>query len=240
VLIPCYGDGDALPLVLEQLSTKLQGRVAHVFLVDDGNAPALDFVRLARIPFSFSLTLLSHGVNLGQGAALETARQHALATIPDPELIVVTYDADGQHLPDDALALIAAVEAGADAAIGNRFLGRSNPPLLRRVLLQAARGFEFLLTGRLFGDAHNGLRAFSRKTADCMVIAPARMAHATGMMISLCRMRPRAIIVEVPVSIPYSARSLAKGQRSSAAMLVIVDLLVHALFRPRPSRSLGP
>jgi hypothetical protein len=82
-LIPCYGDGDALPSVLEQLSAKLQGRSVHVFLVDDC-CPALDFARLASVPTSFTLTLLQHAINLGQGAALETARQHALATLDDP------------------------------------------------------------------------------------------------------------------------------------------------------------
>jgi glycosyltransferase involved in cell wall biosynthesis len=231
VLIPCFGDGSRLRAVLLDIASAFAARDVHVVVVDDGNAEPIAWSGLAELVTpTLRIALLRHAVNLGQGAALETARRYALRFGPE---VVVTFDADGQHRAEDALALVAAVEAGAAAALGNRFAGGSNVPPLRRALLHAARGFERLLTGRTFGDAHNGLRALRGDVAARLVIRHARMAHGTEILLSLARMLPMDAIVEVPVRVHYSLESMAKGQSSLGSLVIVRDLLTHALF-PSP------
>jgi polyprenyl-phospho-N-acetylgalactosaminyl synthase len=178
--------------------------------------------------------LLRHVINLGQGAALETARRAAIEDCVHQarKPIVLTIDADGQHSEQDARELVQAVRAGADVAIGNRFAGGSQVPSMRALLLAGARVFEWMLTGRMFGDAHNGLRAMSFSVAQRLHIEHARMAHATGIMVSLCQMRPPLRIVELPVTITYTESTLAKGQRAAGAFTILGDLLTASLFRP--------
>src|SRR6202012_226892 len=115
--------------------------------------------------------------------------------------------------------LAAAIARGADVAFGNRFLGDSNVPRARRALLRAARFFEWALTGLRLADAHNGLRAFSRRALAQVPIRQNRMAHATEIKQRVSRAGALAI-VEVPVSVRYTRESLAKGQTSLGAVVI--------------------
>ena len=218
----------ALAATLETLRARADafGRVT-VFLVDDGSEPPVRAEDLPRATGAFSIVLARHVVNLGQGAALETARQLALAE-PREFSAYVTMDSDGQHLAADARALARAIEDGADVAFGNRFLGDSNVPRGRRAVLFCARWFERAITGLRVADAHNGLRAFGRGALEHVRIRQNRMAHATEIKLLVSRAPLR--VVEVPVSVRYTEESLAAGQKNSGAALILRDLMLQYLF----------
>jgi len=203
-----------------------------VFLADDGSEPAIDPGALPGPSPEFRIVLARHVVNLGQGAALETARQLALAH-PTRFRAYVTMDADGQHRATDVAALALAIEQGGDVAFGNRFMGHSNVPPGRRAVLFCARWFERALTGLRLADAHNGFRAFSRAALERVVIRQNRMAHATEIKQRVSR-APALRVVEVPVSVRYSRETLAKGQRSLGAATIASDLLLQYLFGDSP------
>jgi glycosyltransferase involved in cell wall biosynthesis len=228
ILMPAYNEASALAETLRALGDRagtLGG--ATVFLVDDGGDPAVD---PAALPPNVDVVLARHPFNLGQGAALETARQLALAARPDDGFdAYVTMDADGQHRVEDALALAAAIADGADVAFGNRFLGESNVPRVRRAVLRAARLFEWAVTGLRLADAHNGLRAFSRRAIEQVPIRQNRMAHATEIKQRVSR-AGELVVVELPVSVRYTRGTLAKGQRSLGAVVIVRDLVLQYLF----------
>jgi len=228
ILMPAYDEAHRLERTLAQIrdAAPQMGGVT-VFVVDDGSVPAVEAARLPHETSSFRVVLARHPVNLGQGAALETARRLALRT--DEHDAFVTMDADGQHAAEDALSLVRAVRAGADVALGDRFLGHSSVPPLRRLLLRAARLFEHALTGLRLADAHNGLRAFSRDAIARIPIRQNRMAHATEIKQRLASARGLSF-VEVPVTLRYSAETTAKGQRSTGAVVILRDLLGRYLF----------
>ncbi len=197
-----------------------------VFVVDDGSEPAIDLATLPASGESFHVVLARHVTNLGQGAALETARQLAVARGFDA---YVTMDSDGQHSATDALALAQEILLGADVVFGNRFLGDSNVPRARALLLFGARWFERVLTGLPLADAHNGLRAFSARAVQHIVIQQNRMAHATEIKVRVAG-APSLEIVERPVSVRYSTSTLAKGQSAFGAARIIRDLALQYLF----------
>src|SRR5262245_53274159 len=142
ILMPAYNEPGCLAATLAGIfgvrADSLGG--VTVFLVDDGSDPPIDPASLPSPPPDFRLVLARHAVNLGQGAALETARQLALRE--PPFAAYVTMDADGQHRTEDLAALVEAIAAGADVALGNRFLGDSNVPHVRRPVIHGARLFE--------------------------------------------------------------------------------------------------
>jgi glycosyltransferase involved in cell wall biosynthesis len=215
----------------------LRGRAAEfgargvtVFVVDDGSSPPVDARDLPPPTRTFRIVLARHAINLGQGAALETARQLALAGHPRFD-VYVTMDSDGQHDVDGALAVARAVRSGAEVAFGNRFLGDSKVPRGRLFVLACARLFDDLFTGLHLSDAHNGLRAFNRRALESICIRQNGMAHASEIKRSISCSTPPMTVVEVPVTIRYTADTLAKGQRGGAgAIAVLHDLLVHYLF----------
>ena len=64
--------------------------------------------------------VIQHPFNLGQGAALQSGIDFALANGAET---IVTFDADGQHNAADISRLVAALdEEGAEFALGSRFL----------------------------------------------------------------------------------------------------------------------
>ncbi len=229
ILMPVHdGESGMLARTLGTLSEQAEsfgGMV--VFLVDDGSDAPVRLLDLPPQTASFRIVLARHVVNLGQGAALETARQLALAH-PRPFTAYVTMDADGQHLEADARALARAIEQGADVAFGNRFLGNSNVPRGRHAVLVLARWFERIVTGLRLADAHNGLRGFSRAALERVPIRQNRMAHATEIKLRVSRASMR--VVEVPVSVRYTRETLAKGQRNLSAAIILGDLMLQYLF----------
>ena len=119
----------------------------HVVVVDDGSDDAT-----GQIALSVGATVVTHPVNLGQGAALQTGIRFALQ---QDASYVVTFDADGQHRPSDIARLVdALVDHHAAYALGSRFLGSSRGmPLRRRLMLQAAIWLTRVMTGLRLSDS---------------------------------------------------------------------------------------
>jgi glycosyltransferase involved in cell wall biosynthesis len=195
----------------------------HVVVVDDGSRDAT-----AQIALAAGAALVSHPVNLGQGAALQTGLKFALG---QGASCVVTFDADGQHRPADIPRLVnALVDAKAAYALGSRFLGSSHGlPFRRRLLLQAATRFTRLMTGLRLTDTHNGLRAMTREGATRISLRQNRMAHASELLEQISA--SGLPYVEVPVTIDYMPYSLTKGQRLLDSFAILFDLSAQKLRR---------
>jgi hypothetical protein len=99
----------------------------------------------------------------------------------------------------------------------------------RRLLLRAATLFTRLTTGLDLTDTHNGLRAMTRRGAAALRLRQNRMAHASELIAQIASSGLRH--VERPVTIEYSAYSLAKGQKLRDAFLILVDLFARRLYR---------
>ncbi|SFL87632.1 glycosyltransferase family 2 protein [Variovorax sp. OV329] len=218
VVIPALNEASVVGEVIEQVR-----RVCpNVVLVNDGSSDETALrARLA------GARVISHAINLGQGAALQTGITYALRLGASH---IVTFDADGQHDPKQIPALIQSLAGGADVALGTRFKGSTiDMPMARRTLLRVACWVNFALTGLHLSDAHNGLRAFTRAAAERLRLRQAGMAHATEIVAQVARLRLKYI--EVPVTIRYTAYSLAKGQKLSNSVHILVDLLLKGLLR---------
>jgi hypothetical protein len=226
VVIPAYNEGTVLPRVVSEV-----GRAGYtVVVVDDGSTDAT-----ADHAHAAGAIVVRHPFNLGQGAALQTGIDYALAHAAQ---FVVTFDADGQHRVSDIPRLTEAlVRERADFALGSRFLGQApNLPPMRRLMLQAATLFTRLSTGLQVTDTHNGLRAMTRRGAAALRLRQNRMAHASECLSQIGSSGLR--YVEQPVTIEYTAYSLAKARwrahpaRSVCAQAVpmIAQLILSALL----------
>jgi polyprenyl-phospho-N-acetylgalactosaminyl synthase len=202
---------------------ELRALYPNVIVVDDGSRD--DTAERAQ---AASAVVLRHLINRGQGAALQTGISYALA---HGAQVIATFDADGQHLPGDLPALVMPIVAGeVDICLGSRFLGQTSAmPRRRRLMLRAAIAFTRVTSGLRLSDTHNGLRAFSRRAAEHFDIQLDRMAHASEI---IDQVRSSDLPYrEVPVHIRYTKYSLAKGQRSSAALRVAIEYLIGRLLR---------
>ena len=218
LIVPVYNEAKVVADVVRRALAVF----GNVVCVDDGSRDASP-VEIART----SARLVRHPLNLGQGAALQTGLEYARAQ-PGAQYFV-TFDSDGQHRVEDALAMVARLRAGeADVVLGTRFARAGDSgevPLSKRVILRLAalvspRSRRLGLT-----DSHNGLRAFNRTVATQLTLTSSGMAHA-GEFIALVD-RPDWRVVEQPVTIHYTAYSKAKGQSLLNGVNVVFDQAVR-------------
>jgi glycosyltransferase involved in cell wall biosynthesis len=217
VIIPAYNEG---PMLVATVQPLVQQGYA-VVVVDDGSSDDT-WALLVGLP----VYALRHSINLGQGAALQTGMTFALQQGAD---IIVHFDADGQHRVEDIATLIAPICAGeADVVLGSRFLHKADSALVppaRRLMLRAAVLVNVLMTGMWLTDAHNGLRALSRRAASQIELQENRFAHASEILLQIRQHRLR--YTERPTQIAYTAYSLAKGQKPWNALHIVMDLVIR-------------
>ena len=219
VVVTAYNESSVISEVVKGIR---QGGYS-VVVVDDASSDDTGDRAL-----SAGARVLRHPINLGQGAALQTGIAFALR---NEAQYIVTFDGDGQHRPEDIASLTdALMQHQADFALGSRFLGNAlDLPRLRRAILRLAVVFTRLTTGLKVTDAHNGLRAMTRRGASYIRLRQNRMAHASEILDQIAR--SKLAYVEVPVTIVYTAYSLQKGQRISNSVSILIDLLTRRLHR---------
>jgi len=202
--------------VIRGVIAQLREICPRIVVVDDGSTDETGLEARAG-----GATVLTHIVNLGQGAALQTGIEFALLQGAE---YIFTFDADGQHAPESLTVLAETMRStGSDVILGSRWLGHVEAiPPLRRLILRLAVVFTRLHSGLNLSDTHNGLRLFSRAAALRLKITQPRMAHASEILAQIGSAKLR--FAEAPVTVRYTAYSLRKGQKLSGMFRVLSDI----------------
>lgn len=211
-----YNEATAVGKVVSELLPHFP----HIVCVDDGSSDAS--IEVAR---AAGATVVQHPINLGQGASLQTGFEFALT---DPFMTeVLTFDADGQHQVDDAVAMVEKLRNDElDVVVGSRFLDdRTSLSTPKRIVLRTAAFYTRITTGMALTDAHNGLRVLNRDLVGKIKIRQNRMAHASELIDQIGG--NKAKWSEHPTHIVYTDYSRSKGQ----SLLNSVNILVELLFR---------
>ena len=169
LVVPAYNEEQRIEASLKRLGDFLASRAyeTELVLVDDGSAPAgrdANQRALDALPHQVAHTALRHETNRGKGAAVRTGCLAARGRY------VAFIDADLATPPEELLPLIAALEAGADVAIGVRTQRDGTDMRDVRPLLRRLAGRAFALAMRLVvlpdvSDSQCPLKAFSHDAA---------------------------------------------------------------------------
>lgn len=215
VVIPLYNEGQLIADVVADLRRVFP----NVVCIDDGssdNGPARARAAGAH--------LVTHPFNMGQGAALQTGFEYALH---HGARFVVTFDADGQHRVTDAASMVKRANQDNLAIVfGSRFLdNRTQPGLLRKLVLKTAVTITNITTRTRLTDAHNGLRVIRNDALAQVHLQQNRMAHGTEIVIQL--VKTGLPYAEEPVEVLYTDYSRSKGQSLLNSVNILVDLLIR-------------
>ena len=169
-LIPAYEPDEKI----KKLAYELTEKGFDIVVVDDGSGP--DYAELFE-ELSQKATVLTHAVNRGKGAALKTGLSYinkymaytesvltpaGAETVSGRDAVIVTVDADGQHLPDDVLRVAEISAQRRDALVlGSRALSE-DIPVRSRFGNTITRHVYSAATGVHVHDTQTGLRAFHR------------------------------------------------------------------------------
>jgi polyprenyl-phospho-N-acetylgalactosaminyl synthase len=210
-ILPAFNEQETIGGVIDDL---LHYGVTPV-VVNDGSTD-----RTEEIARSKNVRVLSHIINRGQGAALATGFTYAKKVYPD---CVVTFDTDGQVKAKDIESLCEPIlRERVDVVLGSRFLQKNNIPIIKHLFLKLALLYTRRVTGLKISDTHNGLRAFSMKALFTIQLRQSSMAHASEILNEIAKHDLK--YTEVPVTILYSEYSMAKGQRLTNSINILVDL----------------
>lgn len=217
VVVPAYNEEKTIKDVV--LDLKKNG--FNILVVDDSSSD-----RTASLAKEAGAQLLRHEINLGQGAAIKTGFEFAKLTQAD---IVVTFDADGQHLAEDIPLLIQPIlEGQAEIVIGSRFLKKQNIPLSRYLMNQVANLVTFILFGFWSTDSQSGLKAFKSDVLRKVEIKACGFDWASEIISEIKRKKIK--FKEVPIQVRYSQYSLSKGQNFFNGLKTFLRLLLRRLI----------
>lgn len=219
IVVPAYNESRAITNVIKDLRN--YGYFNIVVIDDCSKDNTYDVVSTQNV------MLLRHLANRGQGAALRTGIDFALKKNAK---LIVTFDSDGQHKAEDIDDLILPIIKGkCDVSLGSRFLKKkSNIALFRRIMLKGAVVLMFFFYGAILTDAHNGLRALSRRSAQTIRIGSDDMAHASEIISEIKKHKIRYL--EVPVTILYTDYSLQKGQSMFNAFKILSKMIIKKIL----------
>lgn len=218
IVIPAYNEAAVIGKTLKTLPKKISGISKYrVVVVNDGSTDAtLEEARGKKV------IAVSHIINRGLGAAIKTGLEWARAQNAD---VVVTFDADGQHNPQDIQKIIAPILIKkADIVIGSRFISKQKVPLDRLILNLLANLVTFILFGVKSTDTQSGLRGFSKKAIGLIDYKADKMEFSSEILLESKRHNLR--VTEVPIKAIYTQYSRGKGQKNSNAIPIFIKFLV--------------
>jgi glycosyltransferase involved in cell wall biosynthesis len=179
-----------------EVVAKVKPLVSEVVVIDDGSND-----KTAELARSAGAVVLTHLLNSGQGASLETGNQYALNNSAD---IIFHFDADGQFLTEDIPEVLAPILSGeAEAVFGSRFMGKESnmPDFKKKVIMPIARLVNRWLLGVRLTDPQSGFRAMTAAAWRKIPIEQKGMAHASEILAKV--VKNKLIIKEVPIKVIY-------------------------------------
>lgn len=207
IVVPAYNESARLGNSLEKILAYVQKRGwrAEILVVNDGSRD-----NTAEIARSFerlygAIRLIENPGNRGKGYSVRNGMLHASG-----ERLLFT-DADLSSPIEESEKLFAALDAGAEVAMGSRWLQRElqreRQPLHRQLL---GRLFNFVLRmilGVKYKDTQCGFKAFTRKAAD--VIFPRQQIERWGFDPEILYLAKKfhLKIAEIPVEWAHDDRS---------------------------------
>lgn len=212
VLVPTYNELEALPTTMDQLLQAVPD--VAVLVIDDSSPDGTGELADAMAAADDRISVLHRAQKEGLGRAYLHGMRVALAGGAD---VVVEFDADGSHPADAVPRMLAQLEAGADLAIGSRWVPRGavhNWPLHRLLLSRGANLYVGALLGLGVSDATAGFRVFRAELLE-QLIATDIASQGYCFQIDMTR-RARdlgAAIAEVPID--FDERTAGASKMSS-------------------------
>jgi dolichol-phosphate mannosyltransferase len=211
VCLPTYNELENLEPMLRALGDKS----VRVLVIDD-NSPDGTGELADRLAAELDYVDVLHRERKeGLGPAYLAGFRHALATGAE---LVLEMDCDFSHDPADVPRLIAAVEAGADLALGSRYVEGGavrNWGVLRRVVSAGGSFYARVLLGVSVRDLTGGFKCYRRTVLETIDLdAIHSKGYAFQIETTYRTLRQGFSVVEVPIT--FADREVGGSKMSKA------------------------
>jgi len=222
ILVPAYNEAENIGYVLERMPAEVCGAETAVLVVDDGSRDGTGDVAARH-----GAVVARHVINRGGGAALRTGYR---LMVDSGAEVVVTLDADGQHLPSEMERLVKPVLDGeVDVAHGSRVLGEAESNHFAREMgIVFFNRLVSLITRTHVTDCSNGYRAV-RTTVLLQLVLRQEQFHTSEFMIEAIK---RGIPArEIPVTVEQRLHGHSKKPAMVRYGLGFANAIVRTWLR---------
>lgn len=221
VIIPAYNESAGILETLKELVENVNMDETEIIVVDDGSSD-----NTAELVREFSkVRLICHNVNKGYGTAIKTGTRVAKGEV------IVWYDADGQHRPEDLKKVVDEVLVNnMDYCIGirdeNSYVDKSR--VFGKFVL---RLFLRIVTCKRVSDFNSGLRAFKRGVLlRYLSFLPKRFGAST--VTTLLMQEEDYNGSEVPITVRKRVGKSSVRQVKDGLRTIMLIMNVILLFHP--------
>lgn len=224
VVLPTYNEASNIAQMLRRIAEVLPS--ASVLVVDDGSPDGTaDVAETTATSLPIAIDVVRRVGKLGLGTAYRSGFRWGLDHGHDA---LVQMDSDFQHDPVAIPSLLAALNHGADMAIGSRYVsGGSIPqswPWYRRELSRWGNRYASALLGLGVHDATAGFRAHRSSFIEAIDLDSIETdGYGFQIQITYQARNARGVIVEVPIQFGERIRG-----ESKMSARIIVEAFVMA------------
>ena len=211
ICLPTYNEHENLERMLRALGDK----GVRVLVIDD-NSPDGTGELADRLAQELDYVDVLHRESKeGLGPAYLAGFRHALASDAD---LVLEMDCDFSHDPNYVPHLIAAVEGGADLALGSRYVpggGVRNWGLVRRLISAGGSSYARIILGVKIRDLTGGFKCYRRAVLEAIDLdAVESKGYAFQIETTYRALRAGFKVVEVPIT--FADREVGGSKMSKA------------------------
>jgi dolichyl-phosphate beta-glucosyltransferase len=219
IVIPAYNEEARIGGALDAVVACIRQRSwnAEVVVVDDGSRDRTPELVLAFAANAPEVRMLQNPGNRGKGYSVRNGILHSFGEI------VMFTDADLSAPIQEADGLFAAIAAGADIAIGSRWLERTRQtirqPLYRQFFGRCFNAVTRAVMGLPFADTQCGFKAFTRTVAQTVFQLQTIDRWGFDPEILFIALKRGYRIDEVPVSWAHDERTRISYLKDGLRML---------------------
>ncbi len=233
IVIPAFNESARIPATLRSVveCVRAQAWNAEIIVVNDGSTDHTSAVVRAFQKDAPEIRLLENPGNRGKGYSVRSGILQARGQI------VLFTDSDLSAPIEEAERLFAAIEAGADIAIGSRWLesGRQThrQPFYRQFFGRCFNTVTRGVMGLPFADTQCGFKAFTRNAAQIVFKLQTIERWGFDPEILFIAIKHGLTVVEVPVSWAHDARSRVSYLKDGLKMLEEIAIIRWNAMRGR-------
>jgi glycosyltransferase involved in cell wall biosynthesis len=219
IVIPAYNESARIPATLQSVvdCIRQRGWSAEVVVVNDGSSDSTADVVRAFAAANPEVRLLENPGNRGKGYSVRSGMLQAHGEV------VLFSDADLSAPIEEADGLFNAIAAGADIAIGSRWLETKRQtirqPFYRQFFGRCFNGVTRFVMGLKFADTQCGFKAFTRAAAQTVFQLQTIERWGFDPEILFIALKRGYRIQEVPVSWAHDERTRMSYLKDGIKML---------------------
>ena len=239
IVIPAYNESARIEAALANVLACVESRAwdADILVVDDGSTDNTTAIVQHWMAANPRLHLIQNPGNRGKGYSVRNGLLQSSGEI------VMFTDADLSAPIEEAERLIAAIDAGADVAIGSRWLDKQkqtvHQPLYRRFFGRCFNWVTRKVMGLPFKDTQCGFKAFKRDAAQTIFRLQTIERWGFDPEILFIARKLRYTIVEVPVTWGHDERSRISYLRDGTQMLKEMGQIRTNFLRGRYDQAIA-